>query len=169
MKNKNLIYILGPLMAVIWGAIIWKVVDMMTGNEAVISETVAKPMEIVSSYQEELFVLFADYPDPFLKNYSKTKTLKPTKPKPKPKPKKKVPKKPPKPKIDWSFITFNGTIENPRTKKRIAIVNIRNKEYIMTQGDTMLGVLIKQIWEDSVEVNYHMEKRMIKKAWAVGL
>ncbi len=157
MKQKKLIYVLLPLMILIWGLVIYRIFGFIDGNDS----PDIQPVHLPDTGDETVklpdsFTIKADYRDPFLKNVNYTPPPKKT----------KTPvkvKKPKKPAVNWSFVQYKGRITNQNSGKTIAVLEINKKRYLVAKGDSAAGVTLLKIFPDSVQVGYRQEKGFIKK------
>lgn len=152
MKNKKTLYILLPLVIVIWGLIIWKLVsytkeDSVTSNQKWTQETA----EVSDSLE---YVIIANYSDPFLRNKSsayiqpqkqtritgitetRVKSLVTTNTKP--------------------DITYKGQIKS--TTRTTAIVLKNDKTFLLSEGSILNDIKIVRIYPDSILVSCENKK-----------
>lgn len=161
MKNKTTTY--GLLVAVlfIWGYVFYKAIDSVAASDNTVN--IVKPVKdrIAApdiSLMPDTFTLMADYRDPFLdKPYTETpidtsrKNIIST-----PKPVKIEPY------IDWSIIRYSGVIQNANSKQAIALVNIKGKDYMMTEGAVNDGVKLIKNQKDSIKVLFQGKSKFIR-------
>lgn len=161
MKNKTTTY--GLLVAVlfIWGYVFYKAIDSVAASDN--TGNIVKPVKdrIAApdiSLMPDTFTLMADYRDPFLdKPYTETSidtsrrniisTPKPVKI---------------EPYIDWSIIRYSGVIQNANSKQAIALVNIKGKDYMMTEGAVNDGVKLIKNQKDSIKVLFQGKSKFIR-------
>ena len=105
-------------------------------------------------------VLFANYRDPFLGAASRAISVSgsdsysnaasngsiPRKPVVKKEVKEEVP-------IDWSFLDYVGIVQNKETQKKVGLLVISGKEYMVNEKDEINGVTILRKERDSIQVN----------------
>jgi len=60
-------------------------------------------------------------------------------------------------------VHYVGRIQNTKLKKPIAILVINNNEYMMQEGETKEGILLKQIMNDSVTAMFSKKIFYVKK------
>lgn len=147
MRNKKLIYILIPLVIIIWGAILFRFMDAFYPDENIEFTGTKNITNIpVTNYVADSFSLSLNYPDPFTKSIRRTVVAKPVIKK-QPEPIKQVIVSPPN-------VKYNGTVKNQQTGKEIALVNINNNDYLMQNGKIIDGIELTKIFTDSIRVNY---------------
>jgi hypothetical protein len=111
----------------------------------------------------DTFMLLSSYQDPFLGKSiaryeegllrTKVKVIAP------------VVKKEIKPQviIDFSFISFIGMVTNPNTGKRVALVDLKGRQYMASEGEQIEEVTFVKCFSDSINVLYHDETKFIKR------
>lgn len=165
MKNKKLTYFLLLLVVSLWGYLIYKVFGAIHGNNESTPQITAvlPPIENLDYYRfKGQDTLYLNYRDPL---YSTTGNIKqtaiqditasaPTVP---------VANYPPPIMVPETVINYNGFIENETSKKRIAIVNIDNKQYMIGLGDTQQGLKVLEIQQNQVRVKFNGKIRIIHK------
>lgn len=149
MKNKKNIYILLPLVLLVWGAVLFQFLSFTSGEEIVDTnnpELVLKPLKF---NKRQSFTIDVNYRDPFLgKIYAentgvKTKvTTKKTR---------AVSTKEP---LVWPTILYKGLISDTKDKTKIFVLIINNKNYYMKIGDTEDNVFLKSGDNEAVYVRY---------------
>jgi hypothetical protein len=182
MKNsKTTTYILLTVVFVIWGGVFYRVFSGLD------STNTGQPLKVLPVApetnrveEEETFLLRADYRDPFL---SGTQQLfasgnNNTAPevamakigggkKEKKEASKTVSNLPIVAEVaaptDFSFIKYIGIINNKQTNKKVGVLSVRGKEYMVSDGDIVSDVTVLRKERDSVEVSYKNEKRWIKR------
>ena len=164
MKNKKLMYILLPLVIIIWGAIVYKIISNYTGGNdtgIVLSDEKTKVLPVNIA---DTFSLILNYPDPFLKGeaqvYNYTKTILPQANYNKTtvntaKTKENV-------QVNWPVIVYGGIIKNKGNNKTCSIIKINGVEYLMNVGGTYKDVTLIKVYKDSAIVQYKNIKKTIK-------
>jgi len=151
MKNKKVAFLLLSLAAVIWGTIIYRVFKAVHSTTTLQQIAPANDSDFFSSLADT-FSVKANYRDPFLGRRN-------------------VEALPPKPMFTssshaitkWPVINYLGTIHNKNSDKKLALVKIDQKDYIMKASDIIAGVELSKIFKDSVIVLYQKEKKVITK------
>ncbi len=166
MKNKKLQYILIPVVLVVWGLIIYRVLDFTkqdTPDDPCIVSTL-QPNKNNSSVQDT-FSLHANYCDPFLKNvrytrprYTKTNQSN-----------KKTEKKKPESNIvlrrdiieniRWPDIKYGGIVQNTQSGEKVGLMEIDKQEFLIRKNDSIQKVFIKDLYKDSVIVIYKKTRK----------
>ncbi len=156
MKQKKLKYILIGGTLLVWGTIIFRVVEGVSqGNPITNTSTpVANKPESVSP--EEHYTLIADYPDPFIRDTDTIEIISappvtdntfkppPNQPPPGPSPEE----------IAKNSVKYSGMISNPEKKIKLAIVNILGKDALLKVNDKSEGYTIKKIETNLLTVAY---------------
>jgi hypothetical protein len=159
MKNKKINYLLGLLVVIIWGAIIYRVVAALSGDSD-LPPPETRPRE---TYNDHALVsdtghLHTGYRDPFGQVKSvDTATVIPVK--------KLVlsgaARPIAKPVINWDVISYRGFIRNPGSKKLIAILVVNGKPVMLAEGERFGPVRLLRNLRDSVSVDYQGHHKFI--------
>jgi hypothetical protein len=161
MKNKSATYILLTGVLAIWGLVFYRVfagIDSEDTPAFVLSQK--KSVQVVTQKEEEVFVLLANYRDPFLGGTSKA-ISNPSSGKNSSGQLKKVKVKKEEEVIDWSFLDYVGIIFNKETQKKVSILAISGKEYMVNDRDVINEVTILRKERDSIQVEYKGLKRWV--------
>jgi hypothetical protein len=160
MKNKGLTYVLGLVVLVVWGLIIYRIFLAVSADDN-------QPLQSSTSLKKEAFndytipkdttKLLLNYRDPFAAPKPEEKETFPDK-SPVQKVVSPVPKRQP---VNWNLIKYSGYIHNPGSKKLIAMMNINGKELMMSEGETAEQVKLIKNLKDSVKVSYQGATKFI--------
>ena len=163
MKNKSTTYILLTGVLAIWGLVFYKVfagIDSEDTPSFVLPQK--KSIQMATQKEEEVFVLLANYRDPFLGGTSKAISNSATASgKNSSGQLKKVKVKKEEEIIDWSFLDYIGIIFNKETQKKVSILMISGKEYMVNDRDVINEVTILRKERDSIQVEYKGLKRWV--------
>lgn len=157
MKNKKVIYVLIPLVIVVWGFIGYRIFVLLKQKDT--SSFQHHPEKLQPQEKEiiDTFYLIADYPDPFLKSNTGYRTNKTSKSRNSQKKNQK------KKNIRWPNIEYKGLIKNQKTEKIVINIKINNKNMLMSEGEEMEQVMLLKIFNDSIITEFFTEKRTILK------
>ena len=163
MKNKKLLFILIPAVAIIWGLVIWNIIKGLQSPE--ISDPVAHLAAPVHFQDSNKVVkkLQLDYSDPFLKRNYIVKTVPETKNIDKQINKRfseRVKKQEPKRKVVWPEVKYYGLIEGNNT---IGLFELEDKKTLLKKGDISNKITIEKIFNDSAIIVLDDEKKTIYK------
>ena len=158
MKNKKSIYILLPLVVLIWGVLIYQFFNF--SNEEVIPDSNA--VFEVKSYQfikPDTISINTNYRDPFLgKMYSKPAVSS----------KKVYIKKNVvpsennlKPEIIQPSIVYKGIVSDTKDNYQVFMVLIDNKTYLMKKGQTENGLQLLSGNRTSIKIKYNKKTEVI--------
>ncbi len=155
MKPKATKYVLIAGVVLIWGIVIYRVIKgLKRDNEFPVVNKRVAPFKYDAV--KDSFILFANYPDPFLASVE-TDTAETN----------KIPstaqnfsseiyqknhpvQRPPQ--IDINSIRYQGMIANPEKKKKVAFLTIAGKEYTVKENDKIEGLVIRKITIDKISV-----------------
>jgi hypothetical protein len=160
MKNKKVIYILLPLVILIWGTILYRILKNIAPEESVSSGKSYIPS--LETARADTFSLIADYPDPFLSRTSapapepqSIAPLQPREPVIKPEPVKPV--------ITWPSVKYSGIIRNIKNDRQLGVLQINGKDHLVSQNQSIGGIEVLQVYKDSVLLLYSGEKKVFRK------
>ena len=150
-----------PLVLAIWGVIGWKVYAAFGKN---VKNSVSTNSPVEKNKPEPLadtVSLIANYRDPFLdktienspqkihgNKISKVEIIKPV------------------PVVlisTWPKITYHGLIKRSGDKRTVGFLSLDGKSYFVQGGGAVESVKVGRMWNDSVEVFWGKEKKMVKK------
>lgn len=169
MKSKATTYLLALAVAVVWGLIIYRVVDAYSADDdapVITPATVVnkEPMDDYSPVQDTTR-LQLNYRDPFEEKLAAA--LKDTL---KERPVRQVldqamrqaaSVKLQKPAINWAFISYTGYVRNPSTKKLLALVHINGKELMLSEGESAEQIKLLRNRQDSIQIAYQGQTKYI--------
>ena len=163
MREKKKLYILLPLVALVWGVIGFRVYEYYTANQPE-TETEIMINKTPLKSGSDSFSLFNDYPDPFLgevlrvslpgsRSGSHKKVALPIV---------KLPVKAPEV-IRWPVVQYKGTIKSEKNGKVYAVVTINNRERLVKEKDLVDGLAVFSIRKDSIGLDMKGERRFFRK------
>jgi hypothetical protein len=150
MKNKKSIYILLPVVLLVWGVVIFQFFSFTT-PDVVLDNTVLelniKPFKLK---ERSTFSVDVNYRDPFLgKVYAVNEASKVKKDVV------KVKKKPkPEETIVWPTILYKGLISDVKGKNKTFMIVISGKNHFMKVGETENEIFLKDGDKESIYVKY---------------
>ena len=156
MKNKNITYLLIVVVLLVWGTIIYRIVNA-SGSDTpiVLSDNNTEILIARADEQPASFSLKLNYRDPFLGTVTVSKSKSKTNIAP------KVQKV--EPVINWPNVTYGGLIKNDNQNVKLAFVAVNGRSSIMKVGDSFLEVKLLANYGDSIQVEFENQKRFIKK------
>jgi hypothetical protein len=160
MKNKKLIYILLFLVVSIWITIIIKVVSFSKDPQGIIDNKIVKLNDDQLKQKLDTFLIVANYPDPFLKSKNKSESNKgiaDIKDKKISNQNKKISN------IKWPQLVYCGLVNNNSNNQKIGFLKINDKDFLVKQGDIIEEIFLEYIYNDSIQLSYMDESRVIKK------
>ena len=165
MKNKKVTYILLPLVIIVWGLVIYRIFfEGKTKPENI--SAVAKPLIKESSKEEKsTYKLIANYRDPFLSNI-KQSVVETENIKEKEENNRSANLRRRRTNISrtrWPEISYGGFIEGNKDQKITILLSIKNRDYLVQEGDTIDKIFIKAFYGDSLLVVYNEEEKILKK------
>lgn len=162
MKNKKLLYILIPLVLLVWGAIIYRIFNVVKVSDS--NEVQRSTFYGNESNQNQIdtFSIQPNYRDPFLGGRAKKSILSENKgsnvvanP--------IVVKKITPSSTIWPNLIYGGLIKNQKSNKELALVQINGQANIMKIGDVQGEIELTKIFRDSIEVKFRGERRFVGK------
>ena len=158
MKNKKVVYVLLPIVIIVWGIVFYRIFSVVNPSGAQFTPTSNLSNDLgVENSLVDTFTIIANYRDPFLgKVISSEKHIVgnasiniPTKPL-------VIPK-------SWPAINYGGMIKIIKSSQQTALVYINGESKMMKMGDVETEVQLLKIYADSIEVMFQKGKRMVKK------
>lgn len=135
MTKKTKTYLLLIVVVIIWGILIFKVVDALKGSNDDIISSNFKPEPFNFNYQKkkDTFTLIANYRDPFLGDVSEKENRQR---------RSKTPIKTKQPEEPLPLITYSGYMTDPINKERVFFININNQQHMLKCNETVENVKI---------------------------
>jgi hypothetical protein len=162
--NKKTIFLL-CIVIIVWGYTAFSFFGTFSGTNYNYSLADNNVKASSNDYKiDDSFVLLASYRDPFLGNAPMQIISRVKKPSDNIKitsikEKEKNINKP----VDISFIVFHGIVNNPSTKKKIALVSLHDKQYMASEGETIEEVSFIKNDKDSVFITFDRKSFYIKR------
>ncbi|MDJ1501253.1 hypothetical protein [Xanthocytophaga agilis] len=174
MKNKKMMFVLLPAVILIWGLIIYRIVDAV--QEKDVPDTYSEPnrkLHTSTTTLPDTVHLLVNYRDPFLGSgparirrepspsitshpaqatssiqavHSSTPTV-------------------PAPKvvIAWPTVKYVGMIQNGSSQIKIAILKINGKSHLIAESCSEADITVQNIVQDSVGLQYRGEHKYFKR------
>ena len=155
MKNKKMVYILMPVVLLIWGYIGFKIFNY--GEDEMDVEPIRIDQIITDQEEKQTSKTLAlNYADPFLKGIRNTSRKQSNR---------EVSRKPKKVStpVNWGDITYNGFIKNQKNAKKIALLNVNGKQSLAAKGDRVQQVSVVLIQQDSVLLEKESNRKWFRK------
>lgn len=158
MKNKKSIYILLPIVLLIWGIVIFQFFSFSAPDDSLENASMEFNIKPFKVKERTPFSINVAYRDPFLgKMYAAPATN----------PKKRVVvKKQPKPleTLVWPTIHYKGMISDVKKKQTLFMMVIDGHNFNMKKGDIENEVFLKDGDKESVYVKYKGNLNLIMLA-----
>ncbi|TKC12050.1 hypothetical protein FA048_00070 [Pedobacter polaris] len=162
MKNKKFTYLLLISVVALWGIIFYRVFNSMAAEDTpILSANTTKVAYFnMVNHEEDQVSLRLDYRNPFSENSQEIVH--------------EIAKSPSiaiaaapmhmniKVPVKWNAIQYTGYINNPINKKKVAMLTLDGKEFMLTEGQQLHGVKLVKYATDSVKLQYQNEKKYIK-------
>ena len=149
MNSKNRNIILGAVVIAVWGLIAFKIVSYFKSSSVVELPATNVFKSAGIKVKRERFALDASYRDPFL-NEIKVKTSKSD-------PYRQIEQVSTKKQVKWPDIRFNGIIESSAKDKKVGILQIDKRVYLVNVGDSAAKVAVIGMFKDSLRLKYSNE------------
>ncbi len=160
MKNKKNLYFLIPAVVIIWGLIIYRVIDF---SEEEASNNIRPTRSALPSAEKKAaYDLKPAYPDPFLKNLAdrSNSTVSMLTEEEPPAVRNVVAPIPQRPTVE---ITYKGFVTPTGENIRVALLTIAGKEVFLKAGESSAEILVRQIFADSVVLEIGGKPLTVKK------
>jgi type II secretory pathway component PulC len=157
MKNKKMLYLLIPGTLIVWGLIIFKIINNMHSEEGPASQHLLAASATVENVSDT-FSIHPDYRDPFLGKIIQRTDLsdRPAKINVPVIPVVKAP-------TPWPTIVYGGIIKNQKLNKEMILLQINGQDFMVKSGETINGIQLFKVFHDSIEVHFSKEKKIIYK------
>lgn len=162
MKNKRLTYILLPAALIVWGIIFFRVFKFTQPEEEESNlPFVLSPKKALITKEDSL-TLQLNYKDPFLKNTLSYSSDVET----------ELPKentasvsveKPKANSVFWPSIKYFGLVKKKGADKEIGLISINGQSHIVSKGQALEGLLVKEFYRDSILLVLGKDSRFITK------
>jgi hypothetical protein len=147
------------LVLLIWGLIFYKIFAHVGDDGGIVSHGVQNTAKKVNP--KDTFTILANYRDPFLDhNYrpiiqrtGADHVLEP----------KGVSQKSNPVIENIPDIKYFGLIANPKSKRKVGLFKMSNKDLLLKEGDAFNDLIIARLFNDSVMITFHKSKKTIKK------
>ena len=144
MKNKKNIKVLLPLVVIIWGILIFKIVDAFRPDDMNLQQGVVSSFKAPSVKEKEQFNLIAVESDPFLGTpYAKSS-------KKDNRAIKKVQNETP-----WPNIQYLGLVSDNNSKSKIFIISINGQQQLLAAGEITQDVKVVKGNSESVTLRFN--------------
>lgn len=155
MKNKKNIYILLPIVLLIWGAVLYQFFTFTSGEQEQVqsTEVAIKPFKIKD---KDTFKISINNRDPFLggisssENSTKVKKTITTN---------KTPKI--KEEMQWPEVSYKGIVSDNKEKVKVYMLIINGKTYLMKKGEQQEEVKLKDGDRETIYALYKGDLKVI--------
>lgn len=161
MKKKKTLYLMLPLIILVWGVVFYQLFSYFFSSPTYANEIVKEVINI-DEIKQDTFSIVADYRDPFLGKKARFKKQANSSSSTKNNSRKMVENQD-KSEKPWPLITYNGMIKNNNSDRRVGIIKISGKEYLIKEKDVVSEVTILSINKNIVEVRFQKENKTITK------
>jgi hypothetical protein len=177
MNNKRSVYILLPLVALVWGLIGWRIwaaasepeeaTALAAATAPKVQPAAARLPRLRRGYADPFrpvaggrppgssgpvpAVAYAPAAAPILPAAPATRLAFPVRP--------EVPAPPPTATINWPDIKYLGIITHANGQAQVALLNINNEESIVKVGHSTHDIQVLRLFRDSVQVSFKNQKR----------
>jgi len=160
MKSRKTIYVLLPLVLLIWAVIGWKVYAAVHGNDEMNNSALPmKKIELQQTTLPDTFQLVADYRDPFL-----DKVVQPvTKVKTDAVKKTQVASPAPVAVLKWPLVIYYGLVKRSGEEKALGFLRVDGESFFVRGAEQAGAVKVGRLWKDSVEVIFGKKKKVMRK------
>lgn len=151
-----------PFIILVWGVVFYQLYVYLFSSPTYVNNEIKEVVNI-DQIKMDTFSIVANYRDPFLdkkitfsqpKAIATTNSTKVTNTKNNKE--KTIEKK-------WPTLTYNGMIKNNNSDKRVGIITINGKEYLVKEGDVYHEVKFMAINKHEIKVHFQNEIQIISK------
>lgn len=162
MKNKKFTYFLLVCVAGLWGLIFYRAFNAASAQDTpVLSSKPAKMTYFnMKRHEKDKINLKLDYRNPFsITNLQIEPEISKNSSLPTAQFKFNIPMKIA---VRWDAIAYIGCINNPKSNKKLAMLNMYGKDFILMEGQQLNGVKLLKYNTDSVKLQFQNETKFIK-------
>ena len=147
MNNKKKTYVLLAIVVIIWVLLIYRFFSLTAGNPAEIVSSQSTMTGTLAVKKRDTFSVNVNYRDPFLgKMYVADNVVKPQK--------KHLKKVEP---VVWPDVVYKGMVSDTKDKKKVFMLIIDRKTYLMKEKETEGGITLKKGNRESIDIKYKGE------------
>jgi hypothetical protein len=162
MTKKRINIVLIAVVLLLWGLIGYKTINQyFCSNTIMPNEPKNFSNKNLSQIDKDTFNLIAVSRDPFLNTIKEVVIQKPIVQKSYPVQKIEKPIVYKEPMV-WPQISYYGYIKSKEKTKELILVKIAKQLYKLRKDDLVEGVIIKKVFNDSIEVVFNKEKKVIQ-------
>ncbi|RZS98807.1 hypothetical protein [Aquimarina brevivitae] len=143
LKGKKGLYILLPLVLLIWGAIIYQVVDAFADEDPILTNAAIVNVKDIKVNERKAFTLSTVDRDPFLGTVYKPKKVTPS-----------PTRRPKATSISWPSIQYKGVVSNGDATQAIFLVSINGTDQLMQLGETMADITLVNGDQQKIKTRY---------------
>jgi hypothetical protein len=163
--KKKVIYILLPIVLMVWGTIIYRIFNTVNQKNTNVTNTIAIANTDFSN-DLDTFSINPFYNDPFLRKKQIAETIHTQTAFAKPIKVEELVKKNDSDTDNnkqWPSIIYHGRVKNIESQQQFAIIQINGQSVFMKTGDSESDLKLLKITDDSVEVSFKNNKKIIRK------
>lgn len=149
-KAKKSLYLLFPLVVIIWGLLIYKVVGAISAEPKPVESVVLPSTRNIERVKTDTFSLNPLNRDPFLGHLYR-------------KPKPKLTKNPVPKQIEWPAIEYSGLISATGKKSKIHILRVNGKEFLIEEGKVAAEIKVLNSEDSAVILQYKGDRKKYSK------
>lgn len=154
MKKSTNIKILIPVVAVIWGLLIYKIIDAFHPEEPTTTSIASTTFLAPLIKERDTFSLLPVERDPFLGTlYNPIKTQ--------PNATKKI--LPKQEKAPWPQLTYLGSVKDKNSETTVFIIQLNGQQHIVKKGETIGEVKLLKGTAENIIITYNGSKREFSK------
>ena len=155
MKNKKSVYILLPVVVIIWGTLLCKIFQGRGISHDLSIQTTIKRENSSEEKARENIELSYNYKDPFLKTSTKTESVTDNN------------SQHEQPYYNagymWAEIEYSGIIKTNDKQNMTGLLNINGKKHLLRTGSEVDGIKVIYIHPDSIYLEFQREKRSFRR------
>lgn len=151
MKSKTSLYILLPVVFIIWGLLIWRIVGAFSEEVYSLPQAPVNPSTPQNVILKDTFSLLEVERDPFLNiPYKKQEPIKKT-----------TVAKPQE--IEWPSISYLGLVTETGVSSGIHIIKINEQQFLLKPGNEAEGVKLLRTNGNTISLAYRGSRKNIIK------
>lgn len=147
MKNKRNIKILVPVVAVIWGLVLYKLFEAFYPEDQPITTAVQAKFEIPKYQERDTFSLVAIEQDPFLGTITRKKTSR------------NGGRKQAKTTVEWPTTSYEGFVADDKGRTTVFVITVNGEQHLLKQGELAQNVKLIRGSKQSIQLQFEGQRK----------
>lgn len=147
MKNKRNIKILVPVVAVIWGLVLYKLIDAFYPEDPPIATSLNTTFELPKYQERDTFSLVPIEQDPFLGTLVRKKTAR------------NIGTNLTKTTVAWPSTSYEGFVADDKGRTTVFVITVNGEQHLLKQGELVHDVQLIRGTKQSIQLQYKGQRK----------